>query len=53
MLGVCVNIMAKLVYSALDREDRILGTNLVLMALTSVSSDARRAYPYLYDSINW
>lgn len=53
MKRFCTSIVENLVFSALDRENRILGTNLFLMALTSVSSDARRQYFWLYETIMW
>jgi hypothetical protein len=53
VFAVCTTIMENLVFSALDREDRILATNFVLMALTSVSINARRQFYWLYESIRW
>jgi hypothetical protein len=53
VFGVCITIMENLVFTALDREDRISATNLVLMALTSVSINARRQFYWLYESIRW
>ena len=37
--------------SATDKNDRILGAMYVISALTLVSSEARAAYPWLYESV--
>jgi hypothetical protein len=52
-LNDCVTVMEKLVFSAIDLEDRILGANLVLIALTKSSYGARQQYGHLYESITW
>jgi hypothetical protein len=41
-----------LITSAEDRNDRILGAMYVVSTLTLVNEDARRAYPWLYESIH-
>jgi hypothetical protein len=48
-LDTCITLMENLVFSAIDKEDRVLAANFVLIALTTVSNDARRTYPHLYD----
>jgi hypothetical protein len=49
----CVNLIENLVFAAIDIEDRVLATNLILMALSTVSNECRNHYHFLYDSINW
>jgi hypothetical protein len=46
-----MHAMRLMVTSADDRNDRILGAMYVITALTTVSSAARTAYPWLYESI--
>lgn len=46
-----MNTIRTLITSAEDRNDRILGAMYVVSTLTLVNEDARRAYPWLYESI--
>lgn len=47
-----MNTIRTLITSASDRNDRILGAMYVVSALTLVNEDARRAYPWLYESVH-
>lgn len=47
----CITVMENMVYTAMDIEDRKLGTLHVLTALTSVSLGARVALPWLFDAM--
>jgi hypothetical protein len=47
-----MNTIRTLITSAEDRNDRILGAMYVVSTLTLVNEDARRAYPWLYESVN-
>ena len=47
-----MNTIRTLITSAEDRNDRILGAMYVVSTLTLVNEDARRAYPWLYESIH-
>ena len=49
---VNLHVMRLMVTAADDRNDRILGAMYVITALTTVSSAARTAYPWLYESIS-
>jgi hypothetical protein len=46
-----MNTIRTLITSAEDRNDRILGAMYIVSALTLVNEDARRAYPWLYESV--
>lgn len=46
-----MNVIRILITSATDRNDRIIGAMYVVTALTKVSVGARRAYPWLYESL--
>ena len=46
-----MNTIRMLITSAIDRSDRILGAMYVVSAMTLVNEDARRAYPWLYESV--
>jgi hypothetical protein len=46
-----MNTIRTLITSAEDRNDRILGAMYVVSTLTLVNEDARRAYPWLYESV--
>ena len=48
---MCVNVMEDMVYMGIDTDSRILGTFQVLTALTFVSTRARIAMPWLYESL--
>ena len=48
---ICTTVMENLIYSGIDVEYRKIGTLHVLSALTLVSSPARIAMPWLYESI--
>jgi hypothetical protein len=48
---ICTTVMENLIYSGVDEEYRKIGTLHVLSALTLVSSPARNAMPWLYESI--
>lgn len=43
-------IMKKMVASAIDRSDRVLGAMYILTALTQVSPEAAEAFPWLFES---
>ncbi len=43
-------IMKKMVSSAADRSDRVLGAMYILTALTQVSPEAAEAFPWLFES---
>ena len=45
-----LHIMKKLVSSAVDRSDHVLGAMYILTALTQVSTSAADAFPWLYES---
>ena len=47
-----MNTIRTLITSAEDRNDRILGAMYVVSTLTLVNEDARRAYPWLYESVH-
>jgi hypothetical protein len=47
---IVLNIIEKLVYSGIDRENKKIGILYVLSALTLVSSSAASALPWLYES---
>jgi hypothetical protein len=47
-----MNTIRILITSAVDRNDRILGAMYVVSAITLVNEDARRAYPWLYESVH-
>jgi hypothetical protein len=47
-----INTIRTLITSASDRNDRILGAMYVISTLTLVNEDARRAYPWLYESVH-
>jgi hypothetical protein len=47
-----INTIRTIITSATDRNDRILGAMYVVSALTLVNEDARRAYPWLYESVH-
>jgi hypothetical protein len=47
-----MNTIRLLITSAEDRNDRILGAMYVVSTLTLVNADARRAYPWLYESVH-
>jgi hypothetical protein len=42
--------MKKMVASAIDRSDRVLGAMYILTALTQVSPEAAEAFPWLFES---
>jgi hypothetical protein len=46
-----MNTIRILITSGEDRNDRILGAMYVVSALTLVNDDAKRAYPWLYESV--
>jgi hypothetical protein len=48
---MCINVMEDMVYMGIDNDSRILGTFQVLTALTFVSTRARIAMPWLYESL--
>ena len=48
---VAIEIMSKLVRSGINEGSRSLGANLVLCALTLVSTDAAEAMPWFYHSV--
>ena len=48
---VCISTCERLVRSGLSEDDRYLGASYVLSALTLVSSRAREALPWLYQSV--
>jgi hypothetical protein len=48
---LCLTVMENIVYSGIDEDHRKLGAMHVLSALTLVSHPARRAIPWLYESI--
>jgi hypothetical protein len=48
---VALDIMNKLVRDGINTNAKSLGTNLVLCALTLVSSDAAEAMPWFYESV--
>lgn len=45
------NTIRTLITSSVDRNDRILGAMYVVSTFTLVNEDARRAYPWLYESV--
>ena len=47
-----MNTIRTLITSAEDRNDRILGAMYIVSTLTLVNEDARRAYPWLYESVH-
>lgn len=47
----CLIVFENLIYCGINAEYRKLGTLYALTALTVVSLEARRAYPFLYDSL--
>jgi len=47
----CLIVFENLVYSGIDNEHKVLGTFHALSALTMVSSGARTAMPWLYESV--
>jgi hypothetical protein len=49
----CLYAMENVIYMSTNEEFRKLGATYVIMALTVVSTDARRAFPWLYESIQW
>jgi hypothetical protein len=49
--GACTSVFETLVFSGIDDDNRKLGTFHALSALTIVSSGARQAMPWLYESI--
>lgn len=49
--GACISIMENIVYSGVDDEHRKIGALHALSALTIVSSRARQAMPWLYESV--
>ena len=48
---VALNIIGKFIQTALNKENRILGANFVLCALTLVNSEAAESLPWLYQSV--
>jgi len=48
---LCLIVMEDMVYTGVNNEFRTLGTFHTLCGLTLVSEDARRAMPWLYESI--
>lgn len=48
--NINISIMKRLVLSAVDRSDRILGSMYILTALTQVSAQAADAFPWLYET---
>jgi len=48
---ICLTIMENMIYTGVDDEHRKIGALHVLTALTLVSSHARAALPWLYESI--
>jgi hypothetical protein len=48
---ISLNIIEKMVYSGINRDNQILGASYVLTALTLVSSGAADAMPWLYFSV--
>jgi hypothetical protein len=48
---IAIEIMSKLVRDGINESSRSLGANLVLCALTLVSSDAAEAMPWFYESV--
>jgi len=48
----CLIVFENLVYSGIDLEHRTIGTMHALSALTVVSSSARNAMPWFYESLN-
>lgn len=51
MRKINMNTIRAMIASAEDRNDRILGAMYVMSTLTIVCADARRAYPWLYESV--
>tara|TARA_A100001015_G_scaffold293376_1_gene369882 strand:- start:59 stop:1036 length:978 start_codon:yes stop_codon:yes gene_type:complete len=49
---LALDVIERFVYSAVNTEDRSLGTIFVLTALTIVSPEAAAALPWLYDSVS-
>jgi hypothetical protein len=49
--GACTSVFETLVFSGIDDDNRKLGTFHALSALTIVSTGARHAMPWLYESI--
>ena len=47
----CLIVMENMVYSGIDEDHRKIGTFHALSALTIVSSGARLAMPWLYESL--
>jgi hypothetical protein len=47
----CLTIIENFVYSGIDEDHRKIGTLHALSALTMVSSYARNAMPWLYESV--
>jgi hypothetical protein len=48
---MCIHIMENMVYTGVNTEFKVIGAFQVLCALTVVSSSARRAIPWLYESV--
>ena len=46
-----MNTIRTLITSGEDRNDRILGAMYIVSTLTLVNDDAKRAYPWLYESV--
>jgi len=48
---VNMGVIRTMITSAEDRNDRIIGAMYIISTLTLVSSSAREAYPWLYESV--
>ena len=48
---LCVTVMEDLIYMGIDRDHKMLGAFQILTALTIISTGARQAMPYLYESL--
>jgi len=51
VLSVCIETMEYMVLDGVDEDSRKLGAMYVLCALTAVSYNTRRAFPWLYETI--
>lgn len=51
--NITLNVMEKLIFSAVNDSDKNLGALYILSALTLVSNDAGNALPWLYTSVNY
>jgi hypothetical protein len=51
IININLNVIERLITSAVAESDRCLGSNFILCALTLVSIPAREALPWLYQSV--